>query len=104
MKYLLIAVDNLNRDYHPDRIIEISDDISRLKTLASDRNYLNSNLFYKVVDRDYKLNFDSLYDIADIDIPSFNEFCNYTGVNHLEPEVAISIYNKQFNIKQIELI
>ena len=99
MKYLLIAVDNLNRDYHPDKIIEASDNISRLKTLASDRNYLNSNLFYKVVDRDYKLNFDSLYDIADIDIPSFEQFCKYTGVNHLEPEVAISIYNKQFNIK-----
>lgn len=98
MKYLLIAVDNLNRDYHPDRIIEVSDNISRLKTLASDRNYLNSNLFYKVVDRDYKLNFDSLYDTADIDIPSFEQFCKYTGVNHLEPEVAINIYNKQFNI------
>ena len=98
MKYLLIAVDSLNRDYHPDKIIEISDDISRLKTLASDRNYLNSELFYKVVDRDYKLCFDSSYDI-DIDIPSFYEFCKYTGVNHLEPEVAISIYNKQFNIK-----
>ena len=99
MKYLLIAIDNLNRDYHPDRIIEASDDISRLKTLASDRNYLNSNLFYKVVDRDYKLNFDSLYDITDIDIPSYEQFCNYTGVNHLEPDVAISIYKKQFNIK-----
>ena len=99
MKYLLIAVDNLNRDYHPDKIIEISDDISRLKTLASDRNYLNSELFYKVVDRDYKLCFDSLYDIADIDKPSYEQFCKYTGVNHLEPDVAISIYNKQFNIK-----
>lgn len=99
MTNLLIAVDSLNRDYHPDRIVEISDDISRLKTLASDRNYLNSNLFYKVVDRDYKLNFDSLYDIADIYIPSFEQFCDYTGVNHLEPEDAISIYNKQFNIK-----
>ena len=99
MKYLLIAVvDNLNRDYHPDRIIEVSDDISRLKTLASDRNYLNSELFYKVVDRDYKLCFDSLYDISDIDKPSFNEFCNYTGVDYLEPDVAISIYNKQFNL------
>ena len=96
MKYLLIAVDNLNRDYKPDRIVEASDDISKLKTLASDRNYLNSELFYKVVDRDYKLNFDSLYDIADIDIPSYEQFCKYTGVNHLEPEVAISIYNKQF--------
>ena len=98
MKYLLIAVDNLNRDYHPDRIIEVSDDISRLKTLASDRNHLGSNLFYKVVDRDYKLCFDSLYDISDIDKPSFNEFCNYTGVDFLEPDVAISIYNKQFNL------
>lgn len=98
MKYLLIAVDNLNRDYHPDRIIEVSDDISRLKTLANDRNYLNSQLFYKVVDRDYKLNFDSLYDISDIDKPSFNEFCYYTGVDHLEPEVALEYYNKQFKI------
>ena len=94
MKYLLITVDNLNRDYHPDRIIEVSDNI---EILASDRNYLNSNLFYKVVDRDYKLNFDSLYDITDIDIQSFNEFCDYTGVDYLE--VEISIYNKQFNIK-----
>ncbi len=98
MKYLLIAIDNLNRDYHPDRIIEVSDDISRLKTLESDRNNLNSNLFYKVVDRNYKLNFDSLYDISDIDKPSFNEFCDYTGVDYLEPDVAISIYNKQFNL------
>ena len=98
MKYLLIAIDNLNRDYHPDRIIEVSDDISRLKTLEKVWNSLNSNLFYKVVDRDYKLCFDSLYDISDIDKPSFNEFCNYTGVNHLEPDVAISIYNKQFNL------
>ena len=53
MKYLLIAADSLNRDYRPDRIIKASDDISKLKTLASDRNYLNSKLFYKVVDRDY---------------------------------------------------
>ncbi len=98
MKYLLIAIDNLNRDYHPDRIIEVSDDISRLKTLESDRNHLNSDLFYKVVDRNYKLNFDSLYDISDIDKPSFNEFCDYTGVDYLEPDVAISIYNKQFNL------
>lgn len=98
MTYLLIAIDNLNRDYKPDRIIEVSDDISRLKTLESDRNNLKSNLFYKVVDRNYKLNFDSLYDISDIDKPSYEQFCNYTGVNHLEPDVAISIYNKQFNI------
>ena len=98
MKYLLIAIDNLNRDYHPDRIIEVSDDISKLETLAKVWNNLNSNLFYKVVDRDYKLNFDSLYDISDIDKPSFEQFCNYTGVNHLEPDVAISIYNKQFNL------
>ena len=98
MTYLLIAIDNLNRDYHPDKIIEVSDDISRLKTLESDRNHLNSDLFYKVVDRDYKLNFDSLYDISDIDKPSFNEFCDYTGVDYLEPDVAISIYNKQFNL------
>ena len=98
MTYLLIAIDNLNRDYHPDKIIEVSDDISRLKTLASDRNNLNSDLFYKVVDRNYKLNFDSLYDISDIDKPSFNEFCDYTGVDYLEPDVAISIYNKQFNL------
>ena len=98
MKYLLIAVDNLNRIYHQDRIIEVSDDISRLKTLAKVWNNLKSNLFYKVVDRNYKLCFDSLYDISDIDKPSFNEFCNYTGVNHLEPDVAISIYNKQFNL------
>ena len=98
MKYLLIAVDSLNRDYHPDRIIEVSDDISRLKTLESDKNHLNSNLFYKVVNKDYKLNFDSLYDIADIDIPSYEQFCNYTGVNHLEPDIAIGIYNKQFNL------
>ena len=98
MKYLLIARDNLNRIYHQDRIIEVSDDISRLKTLASDRNNLNSDLFYKVVDRNYKLNFDSLYDISDIDKPSFNEFCDYTGVDYLEPDVAISIYNKQFNL------
>ena len=99
MKYLLIAVDNLNRIYHQDRIIEVSDDISRLKTLAKVWNNLNSNLFYKVVDRDYKLCFDSLYDISDIDKPSYEQFCKYTGVNHLEPDVAISIYNKQFNIK-----
>lgn len=96
MTYLLIAVDNLNRDYHPDRIIEVSDDISRLNTLANNRNDLDSQLFYKVVDRDYKLNFDSLYDMSDIDKPSFNEFCYYTGVDYLEPDVAISIYNKQF--------
>ena len=98
MKYLLIAIDNLNRDYRPDRIIEVSDDISKLETLAKVWNNLNSNLFYKVVDRDYKLCFDSLYDISDIDKPSFEQFCNYTGVNHLEPDVAISIYNKQFNL------
>lgn len=98
MTYLLIAVDNLNRIYHQDRIIEVSDDISRLKTLAKVWNNLKSNLFYKVVDRDYKLCFDSLYDISDIDKPSYEQFCNYTGVNHLEPDVAISIYNKQFNI------
>ena len=98
MKYLLIAVDNLNRDYHPDRIIEVSDNISRLKTLASDRNHLGSELFYKVVNRDYKLYLYSLYDISDIDIPTYEQFCHYTGVDNLEPEVAISIYNKQFNL------
>ena len=98
MTYLLIAVDNLNRDYKPDRIVEVSDDISKLKTLAKVWNNLNSELFYKVVDRDYKLCFDSLYDISDIDKPSYEQFCNYTGVNYLEPEVAISIYNKQFNL------
>ena len=98
MTYLLIAVDNLNRIYHQDKIIEVSDDISRLKTLAKVWNNLKSNLFYKVVDRDYKLCFDSLYDISDINKPSYGQFCKYTGVNHLEPEVAISIYNKQFNL------
>lgn len=98
MKYLLIAVDSLNRDYKPDRIIALSDDEQFLKDRANARNSLVQDLFYKVVDKDYKLNFDSLYDIADIDIPSFEQFCDYTGVNHLEPELAISIYNKQFNL------
>ena len=98
MKYLLIAVDNLNRDYKPDRIVEVSDDEQLLIDKANTRNSLVQDLFYKVVDRDYKLNFDSLYDISDIDIPSFEQFCDYTGVNHLEPEVAISIYNKRFNL------
>ena len=98
MKYLLIAVDSLNRDYHPDKIIEASDDEQLLIDKANTRNSLVQNLFYKVVDRDYKLCFDSIYDVTDIDIPSFNEFCDYTGVNHLEPDVAISIYNKQFNL------
>ena len=99
MTYLLIAVDNLNRIYHQDKIIEASDDEQLLIDKANTRNSLVQNLFYKVVDRDYKLCFDSLYDISDINKPSYEQFCKYTGVNHLEPEVAISIYNKQFNIK-----
>ena len=99
MKYLLIAVDNLNRDYKPDRIIALSDDEQFLKDRANTRNDLQRELFYKVVDRNYKLCFDSLYDIADVDKPSFKDFCSYTGVDKLSLNEAIVIYDKQFKLE-----
>lgn len=64
MKYLLIAVDNLNRDYYPDKIIALSDDEQLLKDKSNIRNSLEQEFFYKVVDRDYKLCFDSMFDAS----------------------------------------
>lgn len=94
-RYVLLQVDNFNRDYHPDRIIEVNYNKSILQRKADEINNRCSDVYWRVVDEDYKFNFDSLYDVS-TEVPTFENFCKYTGLNKLSLDKAIEEYNSRF--------
>lgn len=101
--HILLAMNNYNDDYASDCIIEVSTNCDDLKSKAIElNNDTDRTKYYVVVDLNHHLNFNSMYDCAGI-IPSFKQFCKYTGVDKLEPDVALNYYNNQF-YKQKKLV
>ena len=98
-RYVLLQVDNFNRFSHPDKIIEVSYDKSVLQRKADEINNRNSDVYWVVVDEDYKFNFDSLYDIS-TEVPTFENFCKYTGLNELSLDKARKVYNLRYKTKK----
>lgn len=96
MYYILMSIDNYNRDFHPDRIHKVSESKEELDEEL--KKYNNSNRYFQVVDENYSFNFDSNFDLID-EVPTFNVFCQYTGCNLLTEEKALELYIKQFKIK-----
>lgn len=94
-RYVLVLKDNYNRDYYPDKIIEISYDEETLIKKALEFNNMNSDKYAKVVDEIYNFCFDSMYDVSTV-IPTFEEFCNYTGLDKISLDKAQKEYNIRF--------
>ena len=94
-RYVLFLKDNYCRDYYPDKIIEVSYDEETLIKKALEFNNLNSDKYAKVVDEIYNFYFDSIYDIS-IEIPTFEDFCNYTGLDKISLDKAQKEYNIRF--------
>ena len=55
----VIAVDNQNRDYHPDRLITVSISKDKAQYIANQLNNLGDGSFYDVVPDEYSLNLES---------------------------------------------
>ena len=99
MSYILMSIDNYNRDFHPDRIHKVSESKEELENeLQYCRNSENSERSFKVVDENYSFNFESNYDLID-EVPTFKTFCQYTGCNLLQEKKALDLYIKQFKVK-----
>ena len=96
MSYILMSIDNYNRDFHPDRIHKVSESKEELE---NELQYCrNIERYFKVVDENYSFNFESNFDLI-YEVQTFNAFCQYTGCNLLPEEKALELYIKQFKIK-----
>ena len=96
MCYILMSIDNYNRDFHPDKIHKVSESKEELEYELQYCN--NSERYFNVVDENYSFNFESNFDLID-EVPTFKTFCQYTGCNLLPEKKALELYIKQFKIK-----
>ncbi len=60
----VIAMDNLNRDYYPERLITVSISEDEAKRVAEVLNSIHSSEYYSVVEDDYTLDLQSMYDVV----------------------------------------
>ena len=65
----VIATDRLNRDYQPEQLIKVSISNTIATLIANSLNYRDSELFYKVVEDDYVLDLQSMYDAVNKEAP-----------------------------------
>lgn len=96
MSYILMSIDNYNRDFHPDKIHKVSESKEKLEYEL--QYFRNSERYFKVVDENYSFYFDSEFDLVD-EVPTFNVLCQYTGCNLLPEKKALELYIKQFKVK-----
>lgn len=95
----VIKNDNFNRDYQPEFIYKIDLEKEEAKDLVEKLNQVggdNSPEFYKVVSDEYTPNFESQYDLVG-EIPTYSNFCKYTGVDKLGDIEGTLIYLQQFH-------
>lgn len=98
--YYIIAKDNLNRDYHPDRLVasrQLNQSVEDMQERCDLMNHSQDQLFYTVITDLSKMNLESMYDCAG-EIPSFSTFCSYTGLGMLPHDDVDIIYRKHFNL------
>lgn len=98
-RYVLFLKDNYCRDYYSDKIIEVDYNKEILIKKAEEFNSRNSDRYAKVEGADYNFYFDSMYDVS-TEIPTFENFCNYTGLDKLSLDKAKKDYNSRFKIKE----
>lgn len=100
MNYI-VAKDNLNRDYHNDRLVTMQKMGQSLQDLIDKCDTINANhgsLFYTVTNDLSTMYLMSMYD-CNGETPAFDIFCNYTGLGILPHEQALAMYNQHFNIQ-----
>ena len=97
MSYILMSIDNYNKDFHPDIIHKVSESKEELDEELNKLKF-NSDRYFKIVNEDYSFNFESNFDLIN-EAPTFNVFCQYTGCNLLPEKKALELYIKQFKIK-----
>lgn len=98
--HYIIAKDNLNRDYHNDRLFTTEQALTLLemKEWCKIANHENSAYFYTIIDDLSKMNLESMYD-CNGEVPSYDTFCRYTGLGILPHDQALQMYNKHFHIQ-----
>lgn len=98
--HYIIARDNLNRDYFPDRLIalrSLNQTIEDMQERCEVLNYAQSQLFYTVIDNLNDMSLDSMYD-CNGEVPPFQTFCKYTGLGILPHDGAEVLYQQHFSL------
>lgn len=91
----VIAKDNYNRDYQPERLITVSIDNATANIIADKLNEAsNGETYYDIVPDDYQLNLESMYDVTDISIPNAF-YIEQLGLKALEsePNLKLNVIN-----------
>jgi len=96
--YYVIAKDNLNRDYHNDRLVADFEARLGAEIYCQMHNYDNSPYFHTITISVEDMNLESAYDING-EIHSYTVFCNFTGLTLVPIRLSRSMYNKHYNIK-----
>lgn len=92
----IVASDNLNRDYHPDKFVASFHDADYAKEWCEDHNRKDHNAFFHTINSLAQMDFSSMYDCNGI-TPSFKEFCTMTNL-HDVPE-AKQLYTDYYQIQ-----
>jgi len=66
----VIEIDNLNRGYFPERLITVSLSKTMATAIANELNSKAQLKYYKIVEDNYSLDLQSLYDVSYIIKPS----------------------------------
>lgn len=98
----IIAKDDLNRDYHNDKLIAVYDPTVtynyelNCQRHCHDLNKENDGLFYTIICDLSVMNLDSMYDLS-CGITTFEQFLVYTGFGIIPHDQAYTIYKSRFN-------
>jgi len=95
--YYVIAKDNLNRDYHNDILTAVFLYKTDAMHHCARNNYESAPYFYEV-----KIDLDSFDTSSFLDVcgkvPSLDKFLEFTGLGLADRQLAIDMYNKQYNL------
>ena len=98
--HYIIAKDNLNRDYHNDKLIttrQVNQTVEEMQGICDRANNSQDTYFYTIITDLSEMNLESMYD-CNGEVPGFNTFCNYTGLGVLPHDGAYKMYSKHFNL------
>jgi hypothetical protein len=99
--HYIIAKDNFSRDCHNDKLVALQEptqSVQDMQNWCDINNHDCSLLYYVVTDDLTTMYLTSTYDYKE-EIPTFDTFCNYTGLDLLPHDHALVIYNLHFNIQ-----
>ncbi|MEM1167528.1 MAG: hypothetical protein AAGJ08_00155 [Cyanobacteria bacterium P01_H01_bin.35] len=92
----VIGVDNFDRDYVPEKQITLSLSEETAKAIADLLNKGGGDIYYRVVDDDYELNYDDMHDVVGEKM-TFNSYIakrNYSALPKYLQTIAYKRYVK----------